>query len=690
MPDKKTLDYYVAELRRVEKSRQADTEKEVEKIYKNILKELNHFLADEYANYSDSNGKLSVGVLNLRARYAKFLQEVDKHLNTVTPDMSAEIKKTVECTYKSVYKGMVKAVEDSTDNAELHERFKDLNLRPEIIKNAVENPISGLTLPDTLEKHRQEIIYGIKQQINIGLMTGERYDTMAKNINKAVFGAAGVGGLYGKSKNIVRTEVHRVQESGLADSAKDIMQGLEGSGLVEVAIWRTMKDERVRPQIRVKNARGKWKTYRSRSGADHQKLEGKAIVVGDKFEVESGVFAECPGKSGTARNDCNCRCFLEYKLVDIEEAARLTGKSIAEIRKIAGITEQTNTPAETTSTLQDNINKYHDEYVPVKTIEEAEEYAGRFIGDGYSPTFKNKAIYKGISVENANEINKTIYALYENIDMPKLNGIKVISPTSAQGKKVFKDGADAIAAYNPTEQGIFINKDLLKSQKAFESHIKKADEAWNTVMDNIDSLTGSQKELALIYKNAGRQLVDNSLQGAITHEVGHHIQWQVLDTKLNNSIGKDMSKYAPKISGYANASKSEYLAESFSAYIKGEIDKLDKDYVSFLDKKLIDKSVKSGIIKVPLNVRLNLFGKQEDYSKQTTKGLLSGIKKDLHQIEIHKHKIEHPEEYIRDYDGRNKQYKQGIVKYWEKEIKNFENQVKLRKNELKKRGEYNE
>ena len=204
---------------------------------------------------------------------------------------------------------------------------------------AVENPISGLTLPDTLEKHRQEVIYGIKQQIGIGLMTGERYDTMAKNIKRSVFGVDGKSGLYGKSMRIVRTEVHRVQESGLADSAKDIMQGLDGSGLVEVAIWRTMKGERVRPQVRVRNARGKWKTYRSRSGADHQKMEGKAVIVGDKFEIESGVFAECPGKSGTARNDCNCRCFLEYKLVTIEEAAKLTGKSIAEIRKIAGVAE---------------------------------------------------------------------------------------------------------------------------------------------------------------------------------------------------------------------------------------------------------------------------------------------------------------------------------------------------------------
>ncbi len=409
MPDKKTLDYYVAELRRVEKSRQADTEKEIARIYRSIIKELNHFLADEYADYSDGDGRLSVGILNLRARYAKFLQEVDKHLNTVTPDISAEIRKTVEATYKSVYKGMVKAVEDSTDKDRLHERFKDLNLRPEVIKNAVENPISGLTLPDTLEKHRQEIMYGIKQRINIGLMTGERYDTMAKNINKAVFGNAGVGGLYGKSMNIVRTEVHRVQESGLADSAKDINKGLEGSGLVEVAIWRTMKDKRVRPQVRVRNARGKWKTIKNRSGADHQKMEGKAIIVGDKFELEKGVFAECPGKSGTARNDCNCRCFLEYKIVSIEEAAELTGKSIEEVEKIVEKFKESGI-IKLTDDEQYAINRYisSDSYKineKLRNNVELNEKDKKFIRD-LDSALNKMPTYKGNLVRSVDIINK--------------------------------------------------------------------------------------------------------------------------------------------------------------------------------------------------------------------------------------------------------------------------------------------
>ena len=44
-----------------------------------------------------------------------------------------------------------------------------------------------------------------------------------------------------------------------------------------------------------------------------------------------------------------------------------------------------------------------------------------------------------------------------------------------------------------------------------------------------------------------------------------------------------MNKYAPKLSGYAAASKNEYLAESFVAYRKGELGKIDPEYKNTLD-----------------------------------------------------------------------------------------------------------
>ena len=78
--------------------------------------------------------------------------------------------------------------------------------------------------------------------------------------------------------------------------------------------------------------------------------------------------------------------------------------------------------------------------------------------------------------------------------------------------------------------------------------------------------------------------------------MGHHLQREAFDAKTNNSIGSRISEYAGKISGYATASKSEYFAESFAAFKKGEFDKLDPEFVSFMRGKALDKSAGSGIM----------------------------------------------------------------------------------------------
>ena len=265
-----------------------------------------------------------------------------------------------------------------------------------------------------------------------------------------------------------------------------------------------------------------------------------------------------------------------------------------------GIDWKTGEPIVNTTTKQAKEVIKKSNFVKAATLEEAQEKAKNYIGDGYSKTFKNIADYKGISLENANEINRTLEELYERYNIPKLNGIKAISPTSAQGKKIFTS-ADAVAAYNPVEKGIFLNKDILKNADALAKYNKQSKDAWDLVMQNIDNLSGSQKELALIYQKAGRSLVgDGSVHDYIVHELGHHVQWNVLDTKTNNAMGASMKKYAPNISGYANASKGEYIAESFIAYAKGETDILDPDFVAFM-KNGIASSSKSVTIKPTLD-----------------------------------------------------------------------------------------
>ena len=200
-------------------------------------------------------------------------------------------------------------------------------------------------------------------------------------------------------------------------------------------------------------------------------------------------------------------------------------------------------------------------------------------------TFKGRVDYKGISLENANGINQALSEIYDTYDLPKINGIKAIDPKSAKGKKIFAE--DAVAAYSPVEHGIYVNKAILKNEKTLTEYNRRSKEAWDYVMDNIDTLSGSQKEMAERYKAAGRSLVgDGSAKDYITHEIGHHVQWEAFDARTNNQIGAKMQQYAGKISGYATASKSEYFAESFAAYIKGERKLIDPDFTVFLDAKM--------------------------------------------------------------------------------------------------------
>lgn len=315
-----SLNELLYDLKRIEEHREILSENKIRKIYKSLMKELNAFIAEEYFLYADGEGVLSYATLQEKAREAKFLEEVVRQVDSITPKIKAEMTSLVEETYTNCYQGMVNAVKNASNTQNLAAVITNTTLRPEVLKQAVNNNISKLTLPNVLEKHRQEIVYNIKQELTIGMINGDRYEQMARRITDKVDIS------YNKAMNIARTESHRNIESGLFDCAENISQGVEGSGLVYVAIWRTMKDERVRPNMRRKTKKG-WKTYKSTNGADHVSMEGKTIRVGDFFEFSDGIKTKCPSKSGVARHDCNCRCFLEYDVMTEEEFAMINSKT---------------------------------------------------------------------------------------------------------------------------------------------------------------------------------------------------------------------------------------------------------------------------------------------------------------------------------------------------------------------------
>jgi len=317
------LNELLYDIRRLAEHRENLTNRKIEMIYRSLERDLNAFIANVYVTYSDEEGRLYISYLDAKNRRARFLQEIVENVDSISIPLKNQIMLLVEETYTKSYEGMLKAFKKAYSATEFEYISKDIAVNPNVIKQALNNNISKLTLPAVMEINRNEIIYQIQQELNIGLIQGDRYERMAKRISERV------GVSRNKAMNIVRTETHRNVESGFMDCAERLQKGLDNSNLIYAATWRTMKDERVRPQIRRKTKKG-WKTSFSKNNANHMKMEGITVKAGELFDLGNGVKAKAPSKSGVAAHDCNCRCFLEYNLMTVEEFAKTTGRSVAD------------------------------------------------------------------------------------------------------------------------------------------------------------------------------------------------------------------------------------------------------------------------------------------------------------------------------------------------------------------------
>lgn len=295
------LDRLLAQVRRIEENRTKGAEKEIRKAYQSLLKELKHYLADEYVQYAEDD-KLTYDILQRHGYYGRFLEEVEQKINDISPAVRQTIRITVEQNYEYTYNGMLECVKKAVTDPAVTTGLKACT--PEVIRKAVENPVSKLTLNDRLERHRKDIIYDIKQNISVGLMNGDRYSTMANRIKQSVEED------YKKAIRIARTETHRVREAGNLDAALSVDNALKesGTGLQMMKTWRTMQDERVRPA----KAKGRNRKY------DHRKMEGITIQMDKEFTLPSGAKTMSPGQSGIAGEDINCRCYLSYGLQKVE------------------------------------------------------------------------------------------------------------------------------------------------------------------------------------------------------------------------------------------------------------------------------------------------------------------------------------------------------------------------------------
>ena len=316
----KDLEYYLAQARRIAAHREEGAEEAIRKEFKKLLKDLKAYIGEVHEKYAAADGTLSFADLQKAGYDARFLEEIERRIGVVTPRVAKELHKLVNETYELSYKSMVEGVEKVAKGADLGETFSDaVAITPEQIKAAVSNPY----MENALLRNHQSIVYDIRQAVAVGLMNGDRYTTIANKITVALDKE---NGPYKNAVLIARTEAHRVREAGNNDAAVAVDTELQNgtTGLRMCKTWKTMKDERVRPQRRRKG-KGGWSSKMGK-GANHMKLEGQTVLASDLFDLLDHNTAPAPGSSGVAGHDCNCRCYASFAMLTDAEFFALSGK----------------------------------------------------------------------------------------------------------------------------------------------------------------------------------------------------------------------------------------------------------------------------------------------------------------------------------------------------------------------------
>ena len=357
------------------------------------------------------------------------------------------------------------------------------------------------------------------------------------------------GILQGESMDKIAKRLRNVQEMNRTQairSARTIVTGAEckgrqdsyqrakDDGIILRKYWLATYDKRARD-------------WHKDAGNDY--TEEKAIEIDDFFIVDGEKMLH-PGDSmhgASGHNLYNCRCSIASKVIGFKKAQ--VQKAMAE-KQVEG--RQTSA------------------FTTAKTTEEAEAYAREHI---FSGAYLGKTSYKGIDVDMANGINKTLDGITQKYGR-KLSGIEVVNPKTAKGLKALGGSADAPFATNSLNGMVYINKDILKNAKTLRAYTDKGDEAFKLVMANKDKLSGKMRTLAEIYEKAGKDLVDSSLEGMITHEYGHYLAVAInpkadVVSKISSGMGDHL------ISGYSQHNLREYLAECFTEYERGDRSKLD-------------------------------------------------------------------------------------------------------------------
>ena len=290
-------------LEKTHKRREVLFERETRRMYQDVIKDVLGQVSTIYARLEKD--ELTYEDMAKFNRLDSLIKQIETQSKLLTQRRRNALLKYLSDAFRFSYEYMAYSIE-TTAMAYLNYT----SVTTEQILASVNNPVKGLTLNETLEKNRRDIIATIRSTVTQALVRGSSYSSMAKEL-KTVF-----DGDYKKAIRVSRTEAHRVVEQGKLQA----VQRAAAQGVVMMKKWNSSRDSRVR------------KT----SKANHRKMDGQTVKADEQFNLGRGIKADAPGTSGVAAHDINCRCFVTYQVERVEKKAHqeLADMTLEQWRKV--------------------------------------------------------------------------------------------------------------------------------------------------------------------------------------------------------------------------------------------------------------------------------------------------------------------------------------------------------------------
>lgn len=206
-------------------------------------------------------------------------------------------------------------------------------------------------------------------------------------------------------------------------------------------------------------------------------------------------------------------------------------------------------------------------FTPAKTIEEAEQFARDTFVDTKQWGSQGLSL-SGISVDSANTVNQRLADFYNEYNVDKLSSLVAPAGNTKLGKAI----QGAHAGFNPINKAMVLNRNSLKNPLQVIESIAKEGELVKDYLANPDKYSRLDKYTRKMLENSrqsGRFSVARNLGEILDHECGHFLGKYIRNFENYERIVENMGQYAGGISGYAQESANEYIAESFCAWKNG-------------------------------------------------------------------------------------------------------------------------